>query len=517
MTTVENATFTEHFKRISYNMLENELSTVTVLILTFLVNLLLMKNYFVRKKQRSPPGPWGLPVLGHLPFFGPSPPKTFARWQQTYGHVFRIRLGSWRTVVLNGYDVIKEAADKGDDFSGRPGFVTQDIIKSLNGETSFAFGPFNDEYLHRRKIVTSALRMFTTNNKKLTEELIVEEANRLVLNLVQKGKLTTPIAIKDEIQYAVGSIVYQFLYGRGKPITNEHLRKMVDGTNKFIKFTGNGNPFDVMPWLKYVMPSRISRFTAMLAESGRVRRQQIQDHVDTFTEHILRDMADALIAADIGETSGSGQRISRSRLLATLGDLQGAGFDTTNKTLQWLILYMATFPRVQTKVQAEIDEVVGAGRHLTSADKPALVYTEATITEVLRLAAITPFGLPKFTTCDTTIGGYDINKDTVVFFNQFSSCYELDFWGDPEAFRPERFITDGGKLDQTKISHVMTFGLGRRRCVGEAFARLQVFVVFSTLMQRCRFVNPRDVVYDLDPVPGLVYSPKDFLVIVKER
>jgi len=108
-------------------------------------------------------------------------------------------------------------------------------------------------------------------------------------------------------------------------------------------------------------------------------------------------------------------------------------------------------------------------------------------------------------------------NDTVVFFNQFSSCYELDFWGDPEAFRPERFITDGRKLDQTKTSHVMTFNLGRRRCVGKAFARLQVFVVFSTLMQRCQFVNPRDVVYDLDPVPGQVYSPKDFLVIVKER
>jgi len=140
---------------------------------------------------------------------------------------------------------------------------------------------------------------------------------------------------------------------------------------------------------------------------------------------------------------------------------------------------MATFHRVQTHVQAEIDEVVGAGRQITSADRPSLVYTEVTITEVLRLPAITPFGLPKFTTCDTTIGGYDINKDTVVLFNQFSSCYKRNFWEDPEAFRSERFITDGGKLVQTKTSHLMTLWLGRRRCVGEAFARLQVFVVFS--------------------------------------
>ena len=115
------------------------------------------------------------------------------------------------------------------------------------------------------------------------------------------------------------------------------------------------------------------------------------------------------------------------------------------------------------------------------------------------------------------VGGFFIEKDTVVFFNQHSVCYEKEFWGDPKAFRPERMLSSDGKLNQTMGAHVMSFGLGRRRCVGEIFAKMEVFVVFATLMQRCEFLKPEGVAYDLEPIPGLVYSPKDYKVVVKER
>jgi len=145
------------------------------------------------------------------------------------------------------------------------------------------------------------------------------------------------------------------------------------------------------------------------------------------------------------------------------------------------------------------------------------VYVEATITEVFRVVSIVPFAVPKSATRDTQVGGYDIAKDTVVLFNLHSICYEKEFWGDPETFRPERFITDDGKLDQASCSRVLTFGIGRRRCVGELFAKMELFILFSTLMQRCEFRKPASIEYDLTPVPGLVYSPKEFLVVVKER
>jgi len=490
------------------------IETVITILLVLSVSLFLSRKYLTERRLRRPPGPWGLPILGHLPFFGPSPPRTFARWRQTYGNVFRIRLGSWETVVLNGYDVIKEAADTGDDFSGRPCFVSQELLQIVNGgPPSFTFEQFGEAYLNRRKSITSALHLFTAKERKATEEIFIEEVNKLVKSLLQNGKDARKI--KDDIQFAVGSNIYQFLFGNDKSIDREdQLKRIVNHSNKITEFLRNGNPFDVMPWLRYIMQNRIKAFITITSEFRHMIKQQIQDHVKTFSPAITRDLTDALIAADSDVNDGIDQR---TKLVATLPDLQGAGFDTTNKTLQWLILYMAAYPEVQTRVHAEIDGSVGTSRQITSADRQTLVYTEATINEVLRSVSLSPFLVPKLTTCDTSIGGYDIERGTVVIFNQHSSCHEREFWGDPEEFRPERFITPDGKLDQTKISHVMTFGLGRRKCVGDVFAKMQTFLWFSTLMQRCQYVKPPDVAYDLDPVPGLSYSPKDFIVTVQER
>lgn len=57
----------------------------------------------------SPPGPWGFPVLGHLPLLGNNPSKTLMAMSKTYGDVFLIRMGSWPTLILNNKEVIREA------------------------------------------------------------------------------------------------------------------------------------------------------------------------------------------------------------------------------------------------------------------------------------------------------------------------------------------------------------------------------------------------------------------------
>jgi len=96
-----------------------------------------------------------------------------------------------------------------------------------------------------------------------------------------------------------------------------------------------------------------------MIEGALVSKRLVNEHVDTFAENNIRDMTDALLAAEIGTNNHKGQKITRGRLLVTITDLQGAGFDTTNKTLQWLILYMAAYPRVQRRVQKEIDDAIG--------------------------------------------------------------------------------------------------------------------------------------------------------------
>ena len=78
-------------------------------------------NYFAKESwKRLPPGPLTLPLIGSLPFLGLDIREPLRKMAAKYGDVYTIYLGSRRVVVLNGYDVIKEAFVKnGNVFSGR--------------------------------------------------------------------------------------------------------------------------------------------------------------------------------------------------------------------------------------------------------------------------------------------------------------------------------------------------------------------------------------------------------------
>ena len=56
-----------------------------------------------------------------------------------------------------------------------------------------------------------------------------------------------------------------------------------------------------------------------------------------------------------------------------MADLFIAGSDTSSNTLSWIILYLAKFPKVQEKLHAELDEVVGKSRSPCLSDRPKYV------------------------------------------------------------------------------------------------------------------------------------------------
>ncbi|XP_052809157.1 cytochrome P450 1A2-like [Mya arenaria] len=86
-------------------------------------------------RKRYPPGPWGFPVIGHLPLFGRLPTETFLQWRHSYGDIFRIWMGAWPAVVVNGYRAVKKAADKpGDVFLDQPDFVTNKALREAFNE-----------------------------------------------------------------------------------------------------------------------------------------------------------------------------------------------------------------------------------------------------------------------------------------------------------------------------------------------------------------------------------------------
>ncbi|KAK7507572.1 hypothetical protein BaRGS_00001507 [Batillaria attramentaria] len=484
----------------------------------FMVTLVAVKLITLMNKKRPnlPPGPRGVPILGYLPFFGKEPPITFMKLHKTYGDVISISMGSFPAIVISGRDTIKEAlVTKGDDFSGRPAFTT---ARLLNEGRNFGFSAFGAIWKVHRKIVSNVLYTFTNARNNPIEDIVRNEAQFVAEEYLSNGDQS--FNPKDTLMVAGSSMVYQLCFGQHLNIREDKdFMNDLNGSRRFQEFTKAGNPVDVMPWLRFIMPGKVKMFMELITRAVARRSKKVEEHEAVFDENHLRDITDGLIHA--GNNLSDEEKavgLDRRRVIESLDTILGAGGATVSTTLQWSVLLMAAKPEVQEKVFQEISDKVGQGRLPTLNDRPDLPYTEATIYEVLRYGTIIPFALPHATTCDTTLNGYDIPEGTVVLVNLYSIYMDEELWGDPDNFRPERFLTEDGELDRSKVEQVTPFSLGRRRCVGEFLARMELFLFFTTMMQRVRFYKPPGAPqYTLDAVFGLAKDPCDFHVCVSRR
>ncbi|XP_042329938.1 cytochrome P450 1A5-like [Sceloporus undulatus] len=189
--------------------------------------------------------------------------------------------------------------------------------------------------------------------------------------------------------------------------------------------------------------------------------------------------------------------------------LRHTGFDTVTTTLSWSLMYLVVHPEIQTKIQKEIDEVIGRARKPNLQDRHLLPYTEAFILEVFRHSSFLPFTIPHRTTKKTVLNGYYIPKDLCVFVNQWQVNHDEALWKDPDSFNPERFLTaDGKNIDKEESEKVLTFGLGKRKCIGEQIARWEVFLFLTTLLQELEFSVPNGVEIDMTPIYSLSMKHK---------
>jgi cytochrome P450 len=147
-------------------------------------------------------------------------------------------------------------------------------------------------------------------------------------------------------------------------------------------------------------------------------------------------------------------------LIGTIADLFQAGSDTTSITLTWTILYLTQCPHVQEKLQAEIQEITGNTRLCSISDRPNMPYAEAVISEVLRYSSLVPMGAPHRLSVDKEVRGYTLPKGCLIAPNQYYIHFDPKIWGDPQNFRPERFLDSSNQFK--KPLHLIPFSIGKR-------------------------------------------------------
>lgn len=121
-------------------------TSVPLLVAAGAVLLTMWLMALVREVRKLPPGPWGPPVVGYLPFVGVRH-KTFLEMARRYGPLFSARLGNQLTVVLSDYRLIREAFRR-EEFTGRPHTPLMHTLEGL-GKNLQHLTP----YIHKNKYI----------------------------------------------------------------------------------------------------------------------------------------------------------------------------------------------------------------------------------------------------------------------------------------------------------------------------------------------------------------------------
>lgn len=147
-------------------------------------------------------------------------------------------------------------------------------------------------------------------------------------------------------------------------------------------------------------------------------QKKIDKHKENWNPSESRDFIDSYLQEMAKDTNST---LQEENLVACTLDLLIAGTETTSTTIRWALLFMAKYPEIQARVQAEIDAVIGQAQQPALQDRNNMPYTNAVIHEVQRKGNIIPFNVPRLTVKDTFVDGYLIPKVTLLMSAETSA------------------------------------------------------------------------------------------------
>ncbi|XP_070046469.1 cytochrome P450 76A2-like [Nicotiana tomentosiformis] len=373
-------------------------------------------------------------------------------------------------------------------------YVDLEVVHNYNS-SSLALAPYGTYWRMLRRICTT--EMFT--NKRINETVhLRRKCIDYMLQWIDKEA--------NSLENGKGVEVSRFVYlASFNMIGNLMLsHDLVDPESKtasdffttlkkVIEWSGRPNISDIYPCLKWLdlqglrqksehdMGKAVEVASAFVKERMKEQKEGREKKND-FVEVLL-------------EFEGNGKdepaKLSEHQINIFILEMFIGESETTSSSSEWALTELLHNPEVMTKVKAELSEVVG-NRKLEESDIDKLHYMQAVIKGTLRLHPPIPFLLPRRAVQDTRFMGYDIPEDTQVFVNVWAIGRDPEFWEDPLAFRPERFLCS--KIDfKGQCYEFIPFGAGRKMCVGLPLANRILHLALGSLLQEFDWELPENI------------------------
>uniref|UniRef100_A0A8C0JE61 Uncharacterized protein n=1 Tax=Chelonoidis abingdonii TaxID=106734 RepID=A0A8C0JE61_CHEAB len=421
----------------------------------------------------------------------------FFSWQlsKKYGNVFSLQ-NCWRNlIVVNGFKAVKEAlVQKSEDFADRPYFPIYEHLGFGENSEGVVFARYSRTWKEQRRFALSTLRNFGMGKKSL-EQRVTKEAGFLCSAICsEKGCPFDPHFL---INNAVSNVICSLIYGERFDYDNKKFQRLL---HLFEQALNEETGF-LSQSLRCVLS--YARVLLHSANDSTFQSENMNYHYlpvcSSLPSKNLRSNHTLFCSLQAKEHAGSS--FNDNNLCMVTFDLFSAGTETTSTTLRWALLYMLLHPDIQSgpgrgraggffpgKVHEEIDKVIGRDRSPQMEDLVNMPYTNAVIHEIQRYGDIAPVGVPHMTYRDTELQGFFIPKGMTVIFNLSSVLKDEMVWEKPHQFYPEHFLDADGQF--VKREAFLPFSAGRRACLGEQLARMELFLFFTSLLQHFTFHLP---------------------------
>ncbi|XP_021520321.1 cytochrome P450 2W1 [Meriones unguiculatus] len=436
---------------------------------------------------RWPPGPRPLPFLGNLHLLGVTQQdRALTELSESYGPVFTVHLGAQKTVVLSGYEVVREAlVGTGHELADRPPIPIFQLIQQGRG----IFFSSGAHWRAARQFTVRTLHSLGAGQPPMAAK-VLQELACLEAQLDSYGGQPFPLAL---LGWAPCNVTFTLLFGQRFDYQDPVFVSLLSLIDQVMVLLGSPGIqlFNTFPRLGALL--RLHRpILSKIEEVRAILRTLLEAHRPPLPSGRPRSYVEALLQQ--GQEDDPEDMFGEASVLACTLDMVMAGTETTAATLQWAVFLMVKHPRVQGRVQEELDQVLGPGRLPKPEDQRALPYTSAVLHETQRYITLLPH-VPRCTAADVQLGGYLLPKGTPVIPLLTSVLLDKTQWETPSQFNPHHFLDAEGRF--VKRGAFLPFSTGRRVCVGESLARTELFLLFAGLLQR----------YHLLPPPGL--SPED--------
>ncbi|XP_075043073.1 cytochrome P450 2C11-like isoform X2 [Mixophyes fleayi] len=406
-------------------------------------------------------------------------------------------MGQNPVVLLCGYDVVKEALiDCGEEFGAR-GHMP--LVDRMTSGGHGVIGSNGERWKQLRRFTLMTLRNFGVGKRGI-EERIQEEAELLTEEFRKNNG--QPLDPTSYFGKAVSNVICSVVFGDRFDYENKTFLRMLDLFDVNFKWFSSfwGQMYNIFPKVVEKMPGPNKEFTKNIDDIHKFIAERVKMHKETLDPSSPRDFIDTFLIKMEQEKDTPQSEFHIDAIVNTTFDMISAGTETVALTLRYGFMILLKHPDVEERIHKEIDHVIGRNRAPCMDDRSSMPYIDAVIHEIQRFIDLIPLALAHKVTRDLYFRNFFIPKDTTVYPMLGSVLRDPKLFKYPDQFNPGNFLDDKGKF--CRNDGFMPFSSGKRICLGEGLARMELFLFFTTILQNFSLRSPVDI-EEIDLTPQI--------------